>query len=92
MSLVTTEPPATAARRGERSRGMALVIGMVALMWLVEAVDVVAGDLDSAGIRPRDATGSPASSSRPSCTAASGTCSATPSRSWSWASRSRSAG
>jgi membrane associated rhomboid family serine protease len=59
MSLVTTEPPATAARRGERSRGMALVIGMVALMWLVEAVDVVAGDLDSAGIRPRDADGLP---------------------------------
>ena len=58
MSLLT-EAPTTAARRDERSRGVALVLGMVALMWLVEAVDVVAGDLDSAGIRPRDADGLP---------------------------------
>jgi membrane associated rhomboid family serine protease len=30
---------------------------MVALMWLVEVVDLVAGDIDSAGIRPRDTDG-----------------------------------
>jgi membrane associated rhomboid family serine protease len=30
---------------------------MVAVMWVVEIVDAVAGDLDSAGIRPRDADG-----------------------------------
>ena len=41
----------------QRVRGLALVAGMVALMWLVEVVDLVAGDLDSAGIRPRDTEG-----------------------------------
>jgi membrane associated rhomboid family serine protease len=30
---------------------------MVALMWAVEVVDLVAGDLDAAGIRPRDPDG-----------------------------------
>jgi membrane associated rhomboid family serine protease len=41
----------------ERALGLALVAGMVALMWAVEVVDLMAGDLDSAGIRPRDADG-----------------------------------
>src|SRR5688500_19670304 len=41
----------------QRVRGLALVVGMVALMWLVEVVDLVAGDIDSAGIRPRDTDG-----------------------------------
>ncbi len=41
----------------DRVRGLALVGALVAVMWAVEIVDVVAGDLDSAGIRPRDVDG-----------------------------------
>jgi len=41
----------------ERLRGVALVAGLAAVMWVVEVVDLVAGDLDSAGIRPRDGAG-----------------------------------
>jgi membrane associated rhomboid family serine protease len=41
----------------EPARGLALVAGMAGLMWAVEVVDLVAGDLDSAGIRPRDPDG-----------------------------------
>jgi len=37
--------------------GLALVVGMVALMWGVEVVDLVAGDLDANGIAPRDVDG-----------------------------------
>jgi membrane associated rhomboid family serine protease len=40
-----------------RARGLALVAVLIAVMWAVEIVDVVVGDLDSAGIRPRDAEG-----------------------------------
>jgi membrane associated rhomboid family serine protease len=45
--------------RGEPVRGLALVAAMVAVMWAVEVVDIVAGDLDSAGIRPRETEGLP---------------------------------
>jgi membrane associated rhomboid family serine protease len=47
------------AERSNDSRvaGFMLVAAMVAVMWAVEIVDVFAGDLDSAGIRPRDADG-----------------------------------
>jgi membrane associated rhomboid family serine protease len=48
---------AVQVRREGIGPGLALVAGLVALMWLVEIVDLVAGDLDSAGIRPRDAEG-----------------------------------
>jgi membrane associated rhomboid family serine protease len=41
----------------ERTGGFALIIAMVALMWLVETIDMVAGDLDGAGIHPRDPEG-----------------------------------
>src|ERR687896_2657207 len=51
--------PDVARRREDRERGLVLVIAMVAVMWLVEAVDVVAGDLDAGGIRPRDPEGLP---------------------------------
>jgi membrane associated rhomboid family serine protease len=40
-----------------RVRGLLLVAAMVAVIWVVEIVDLVAGDLDSAGIRPRDPEG-----------------------------------
>jgi membrane associated rhomboid family serine protease len=44
-------------KRDERVRGLIAVFAMAAVMWAVEIVDVVAGDLDSAGIRPRDPEG-----------------------------------
>jgi membrane associated rhomboid family serine protease len=40
-----------------RLRAMTLVAAMAALMWAVEMVDLVAGDLDAHGIAPRDADG-----------------------------------
>jgi membrane associated rhomboid family serine protease len=46
-------------RHDDRFRGLALVAAMVAVMWAVEVVDLVAGDLDSHGIRPRDDDGLP---------------------------------
>ena len=44
-------------RREGVGDALALVAALAALMWVVEVVDLVAGDLDSAGIRPRDAEG-----------------------------------
>jgi membrane associated rhomboid family serine protease len=65
-SPASAAPTSTASRRPrlpaddrQRVRGLVLVGGMAALMWLVEVVDLVAGDLDSAGIRPRDPDGLP---------------------------------
>jgi membrane associated rhomboid family serine protease len=40
-----------------RTRGFVLLAALVAVMWAVEVVDLAAGDLDTAGIRPRDADG-----------------------------------
>jgi membrane associated rhomboid family serine protease len=37
--------------------GLLFVAAMVVVMWVVEIVDLVAGDLDSAGIQPRDPDG-----------------------------------
>ena len=37
-----------------RRRGLILLVALVTLMWLVEAIDLVTGDLDAYGIRPRD--------------------------------------
>ena len=45
-------------RRSERGDGFALVLGMVALMWVVEAIDSLADHrLDKLGIEPRDVDG-----------------------------------
>ena len=45
-------------RQGPRvAQGLALVVGMVALMWAVEIVDIAAGELDANGIAPRDVDG-----------------------------------
>jgi membrane associated rhomboid family serine protease len=52
-----TRQPASARASDDRSRALALVVGTATLMWAVELVDLLAGDLDSAGIRPRDAEG-----------------------------------
>ena len=53
------QEPRTTPQRSERERtGGFIVIGaMVILMWLVETIDIVAGDLDGAGIHPRDPEG-----------------------------------
>jgi membrane associated rhomboid family serine protease len=40
-------------------RGLIFVASLAAVMWAVEIVDVFAGDLDSAGIRPREIDGLP---------------------------------
>ena len=44
-------------RTDDRLRGLVLVAAMAVVMWIVEVVDLVAGDLDAAGIRPRDGEG-----------------------------------
>ncbi len=46
----TIQPPS-------RFGGLIFVAAFVAVMWVVEIVDLVAGDLDSAGIRPREVDG-----------------------------------
>jgi membrane associated rhomboid family serine protease len=53
------EPETRTPQRSEHERtgGFVVIAAMVLLMWLVETIDIVAGDLDSAGIRPRDAEG-----------------------------------
>src|ERR1700754_162426 len=52
-------PPAPTRARQDRERGLVLVAALVAVMWLVEVADLVAGDLDAGGIRPRDPDGLP---------------------------------
>jgi membrane associated rhomboid family serine protease len=46
-------------QRSERDRtgGFVVIAAMAIVMWLVETIDIVAGDLDGAGIRPRDGEG-----------------------------------
>lgn len=48
---------ALAARGAESASGIALVVAMAALMWIVEILDALGADPDGAGIRPRDADG-----------------------------------
>jgi membrane associated rhomboid family serine protease len=50
-------PGAVTRSRDDRTRGVVAVAAMVALMWAVEVVDLVAGDLDAAGIQPREPDG-----------------------------------
>ena len=38
----------------DRVRGLVLIGAMVALMWVLETIDVVGGNLDANGIHPRD--------------------------------------
>lgn len=44
-------------RPTDRDSGLLLVAAMAALMWLVEIVDLAAGDLDRFGIEPRELDG-----------------------------------
>src|SRR5215210_1802235 len=48
---------AMATPQRDRTGGFVFVAAMAALMWAVETVDLVAGDLDSAGTRPRHPQG-----------------------------------
>jgi membrane associated rhomboid family serine protease len=41
----------------DRTRGLLLVVGMVAVMWVLEVFDVVGAGFDSEGIHPRDVDG-----------------------------------
>lgn len=50
----TVDAPRTRSVSDDRVRGLVLVAAMVALMWVLEIVDVVGGNLDSNGIHPRD--------------------------------------
>ena len=52
-----TAPERSLRARDSRIAAFVLVAALVAVMWVVEIVDIFAGDLDSAGIRPRDAEG-----------------------------------
>jgi membrane associated rhomboid family serine protease len=54
-----TEHPVARPQPSERERtgGYVVIAAMVILMWLVETIDIVAGDLDGAGIHPRDPDG-----------------------------------
>lgn len=56
---MTTRPSIGAARTRSRRHGFMLLAALIAVMWGVEAIDAVTGDLDSNGIRPRDEDGLP---------------------------------
>ena len=58
MATMTADrAPARRYDPAERASGLLLVAAMAALMWIVEIVDLGAGDLDANGIRPRDVGG-----------------------------------
>jgi membrane associated rhomboid family serine protease len=52
-----TAVPARSPEAQDRIRGLILVAAMVAVMWVVEAVDALGAHLDSDGIHPRDVNG-----------------------------------
>ena len=49
--------PSTPTAGAARFSGFVFVAVFAAVMWAVEIVDLIAGDLDSAGIRPREPEG-----------------------------------
>jgi membrane associated rhomboid family serine protease len=57
MSTTTQE---VTPRRDDRLTGLILVLGMVALMWVVEVIDQISGgDLEQYGIKPHEGDGLP---------------------------------
>jgi membrane associated rhomboid family serine protease len=54
MSAAAASHPARPQVSDDRVRGLVLVVGMVAVMWALELVDVIGAGLDSEGIHPRD--------------------------------------
>ena len=65
--------PSTTIERPSRFGGLVFVAAFAAVMWLVEIVDLVAGDLDSAGIVRARSTAWSAWRSHPCCTEVSAT-------------------
>jgi membrane associated rhomboid family serine protease len=53
-SSAPAAPPSRSPEARDRIRGLTLVIAMVALMWVLEAVDALGAHLDNDGIHPRD--------------------------------------
>jgi membrane associated rhomboid family serine protease len=49
-----TAAPARSPQAEDRIRGVTLVAGMVAVMWVLEVVDALGAHLDNDGIHPRD--------------------------------------
>jgi membrane associated rhomboid family serine protease len=54
-----TAAPTRSAQAEDRIRGLTLVLGMVVVMWAVEAFDALGAHLDRDGIHPRDIDGLP---------------------------------
>jgi membrane associated rhomboid family serine protease len=60
MASAAAHVPARRSDAAEdRVRGLALVVGMVVVMWALEFVDLLGAHLDSDGIHPRDVDGLP---------------------------------
>jgi membrane associated rhomboid family serine protease len=54
-----TSAPRRSAAAEDRVRGITFVVAMVVVMWALEVVDLLGGNLDSDGIHPRDVDGLP---------------------------------
>ena len=59
------DTPRTRPAPDDRVRGVIFIAAMVALMWVLETVDVVGGNLDANGIHPRDVDSLPDIASAP---------------------------
>src|SRR3954452_4655514 len=58
LTVMSTQIEPTRRQPTSREQGILLVVGMLALMWVLEIVDqVTSADLDQYGIRPHDADG-----------------------------------
>jgi membrane associated rhomboid family serine protease len=57
--MATPSAPIKPGSSDDRVRGLALVIGMVLVMWALEVVDIAGAGLDDDGIHPRDVDGLP---------------------------------
>jgi membrane associated rhomboid family serine protease len=58
-SAAVSESTTRSAAAEDRIRGLALVAGMVVVMWVLEAVDSLGAHLDNDGIHPADVDGLP---------------------------------
>lgn len=58
--MATAAVPARRSHAADdRVRGLIFIVAMVVVMWALEVVDLVGGNLDSDGIHPRDVDGLP---------------------------------
>src|SRR5215210_1437168 len=58
-AAASSRAPVRSEAAEDRVRGLALVVGMVVVMWALEFVDLLGANLDSDGIHPRDVDGLP---------------------------------